>query len=425
MTVAKSEIEGVESLDAEYRLAEVAGHLNVQHARLVEVVADAQRDGSWQGHRIHTPAQWLTIHVGVSSAQARKVMTIAARVGEFPQLMSVFRRGGLSLDQVHEVAARAPGWADRQMTEFAQIATVSQLRRMIRDEHFDHDPDDPPPAPPSPSPGVSVSWDEHSRVQIHGSLDTDEGLLVEAAGNEIRDALFSAGERDISWGDVLTEMARRSLACTTLERSRRFMPSVHLHCDTGAIQLTNGVSLSPTLRDYLLCDNTIRPVWERDRIPFGVGRSQRNVPDRTRRVIEHRDQGCRVPGCGSRHVDIHHIVEWAHGGETETFNLVSLCRRHHRLLHHGELHISGNADTPNGLTISDRHQRTLVDHPSPVLPDEPPPTPQRYEHPSGDRLQPKWTARMGTPQRARRPAQATRPAPPSDPADVNARHRFR
>ena len=38
-------------------------------------------------------------------------------------------------------------------------------------------------------------------------------------------------------------------------------------------------------------------VVERDGVPFSVGRTRRVVPERTRRVIERRDRGCRVPGC--------------------------------------------------------------------------------------------------------------------------------
>ena len=33
--------------------------------------------------------------------------------------------------------------------------------------------------------------------------------------------------------------------------------------------------------------------------------------------------------------DAHHVVHWAHGGDTAVSNLVLLCRRHHRLVHHG------------------------------------------------------------------------------------------
>ena len=70
-------------------------------------------------------------------------------------------------------------------------------------------------------------------------------------------------------------------------------------------------------------------------MPFSIGRTQHIVPDRTRRIIQRRDRGCRVPGCDSRFVEIHHIVHWNQGGPTDTWNLVSLCPRHHTLHHQG------------------------------------------------------------------------------------------
>jgi len=36
-----------------------------------------------------------------------------------------------------------------------------------------------------------------------------------------------------------------------------------------------------------------------------------------------------------RFVDGHHIVHWAHGGETSLSNLCLLCRFHHRAVHEG------------------------------------------------------------------------------------------
>jgi hypothetical protein len=68
---------------------------------------------------------------------------------------------------------------------------------------------------------------------------------------------------------------------------------------------------------------------------LSVGRKTRTIPPPIRRALEFRDQGCRFPGCTSKHCDAHHIVHWADGGETKLSNLVLLCRRHHRLLHEG------------------------------------------------------------------------------------------
>ena len=64
-----------------------------------------------------------------------------------------------------------------------------------------------------------------------------------------------------------------------------------------------------------------------------VGRKTRTVPPAIRRALDHRDGGCRFPGCGLRFCDAHHVKHWADGGETRLGNLVLLCRRHHRAVH--------------------------------------------------------------------------------------------
>ncbi len=64
-----------------------------------------------------------------------------------------------------------------------------------------------------------------------------------------------------------------------------------------------------------------------------VGRRTRVVPPALRRALDHRDGGCRFPGCGIKHTDAHHLTHWSEGGETKLDNLVLLCRRHHRCVH--------------------------------------------------------------------------------------------
>src|SRR5690606_23219618 len=65
-------------------------------------------------------------------------------------------------------------------------------------------------------------------------------------------------------------------------------------------RFSNGVPVPQAIVDYLTCDGTITPVWERDNVPVGYGREQRVVPVKMRRLIERRDGGCRVPGCGCK-----------------------------------------------------------------------------------------------------------------------------
>jgi len=84
----------------------------------------------------------------------------------------------------------------------------------------------------------------------------------------------------------------------------------------------------------LACDaDLVVMAHDTDGRVLDVGRKRRTVPPALRRALEHRDGGCRFPGCGCRYTDAHHVKHWSEGGETKLDNLVELCRRHHRAVH--------------------------------------------------------------------------------------------
>jgi HNH endonuclease len=90
-----------------------------------------------------------------------------------------------------------------------------------------------------------------------------------------------------------------------------------------------------------------------------VGARTRTIPPALRRALQHRDSGCRFPGCGVRVAEGHHIRHWARGGPTTLSNLAMLCRRHHRAVHEEGYQIEREAEgalvfrRPNGWTIPD------------------------------------------------------------------------
>ena len=126
----------------------------------------------------------------------------------------------------------------------------------------------------------------------------------------------------------------------------------HAQSADGGVSTTAQLHLGPALPDavrrHLGCDARTRVVHhDHNGMAVSVGRSLRIVPDRTRLVVEHRDGGCRVPGCGAtRWLQCHHIVHWEDGGATDTANLLAMCSYHHGLHHRGRLGITGNADAP-------------------------------------------------------------------------------
>ena len=86
-----------------------------------------------------------------------------------------------------------------------------------------------------------------------------------------------------------------------------------------------------------------------------VGRTTRIVPPRLRLALNHRDRGCRYPGCSlpALRTEAHHLQHWALGGVTSLENLVSLCRFHHRRHHLGAFDVSRAG--PNEFRFTDKN----------------------------------------------------------------------
>jgi hypothetical protein len=90
--------------------------------------------------------------------------------------------------------------------------------------------------------------------------------------------------------------------------------------------------------ERLVCDCAIaRLVINAEGEILDLGRRTRTIPRRLRRAIVLRDQHCQFPGCRAPAAwcDVHHLLSWLLGGETNLENCALLCRRHHVAVHEG------------------------------------------------------------------------------------------
>ena len=316
--------------DLEERIATVVGHLNVLHAELVGLVAEAAATGAWAGDGIRSLRHWLTWKAGVSSARAGELVRLAEATTTHPATMAELAAGTLTVDQA-AVAVGAPAHHDVEVAQLAPLATVNQLRTIVRCAR-------PVPASPSPSmidePVESVSTWHDDDGRFHGriELDADRGAVVDAALGAARDRLFHDGERAVTWADALLDVCHRSLDREDTPRRERFRINLFLD-PTADIPSTwaDGFAVPDAVRRRLTCDGRLVPAFVQAGRTVSVGRSQRVVPERTRRTVLHRDTTCRVPWCGnSRWLDVHHVVHWEDGGRTDTDNLCALCTACHR-----------------------------------------------------------------------------------------------
>jgi hypothetical protein len=154
----------------------------------------------------------------------------------------------------------------------------------------------------------------------------------------------------------------------------------------GQSVLEDGTHVSAETSQRLACDAT-RVVMRQD--PDGrvteVGARTRTIPPALRRALEHRDKGCRFPGCGLPFGQGHHIRHWAHGGPTTLSNLAMLCRRHHRAVHEEGFQVERQPD--GELCFRRPDGRLLAESPAlPRLPADPTTTMRAQNDASGHHI---------------------------------------
>ncbi len=300
-------------------LAEVCGVLNVAHARLVDLVVAALETRCWEGYGILTCEQWVAWQTGLSPARARQVVAMARRRDVLPETFSALAGGELAVDQVAVIVDRVPDRYEADVATLARSATVSQLRRTVGPYQFGEADNEEQVR--TDATYLSRGFDGDGRYRLRAVLDPDQGAVVDAALNEAHDAVFHAGQPDVTGSDALVEMARRSLGTvTSVDRRDAFAVYVHLHTDRPGAYLHHGPGLPDALARQLLCDTRGAIVGLRGGRPVNVGRTRRIVPTHTRRLVQDRDRGCRVPGCTRSNVEIHHIVHWLDHGPTDLPN---------------------------------------------------------------------------------------------------------
>ena len=136
-------------------LAELTGQRNAIDGRIVEIVAEVDRDELWGATGARSVAALVAWKTGSSSGNAKTIATVAQRLAAFPRCAKGMREGRLSLDQVGVIAGQAADGSDEHYAELARAATVNQLRTAVKLE-----PRPQPDPRPDPQPSITKTSDE-------------------------------------------------------------------------------------------------------------------------------------------------------------------------------------------------------------------------------------------------------------------------
>jgi len=242
-----------------------------------------------------------------------------------------------------------------------------------------------------------VHQDEDGMVTVRGRLEPEVGAVLLQALAAAREALYQkARSRDVPAGtcgvisgdrptlpqqqaDALALLAETALhhGVDPGTPGERYQVVVHVDAPVladpeapGQSVLEGGAHVPAGTSQRLACDAT-RVIMRHapDGRVVEVGARTRTIPPALRRALEHRDRGCRFPGCSVRFGQGHHIRHWAHGGSTTLSNLALLCRRHHRAVHEEGYRLERQADDELRFWRPDGRPLPEVPPPAPVSDD--------------------------------------------------------
>ena len=364
MKIDTSEIHNTMDRTAELdrlgdEIALLSAHLEAATGRLLDLLRKFDARGGWS-NGFRSCAHWLSWRVGLDLGAARERVRVARALETLPLLSGALSRGELSYAKVRALTRVATPETEARLVNVGRAGTASHVERIVRgwrrvDRHAEACETERQHA----RRGLHVYHDEDGTVVIRGRLTPEVGALLvkalEAAGETLyqrrrKAAVPGSADRPTDppplaqrRADALALMAEAALhqGLDPGHPGEHYQVVVHVDAPVlsdpdqpGQSVLATGTHVSAETSQRLACDAT-RVVMKRDadgRITE-VGARTRTIPPALRRALQHRDRGCRFPGCGVAFGQGHHLRHWARGGPTTLSNLTLLCRRHHRAVH--------------------------------------------------------------------------------------------
>jgi hypothetical protein len=371
-------------------IAELAAHLTAATARFLDLIREFDARGGWS-HGFRSCAAWLTWRVGLDPGAARQKVRVARALGGLPLLARALACGELSYAKVRAITRVAMPESEAQWLAMGRAGTAEHVERLVRAcRRVDRKAEIREAAQQHASRSLQVYPTEDGTVQIRGRLAPEVGALLLKALAAAREGLYQRRRDQPAEADPPTLEQQQAdalalLAETALHHDldpgapgERYQVVVHVDAAVladaeapGQSILEDGLRGSAETSQRLACDaSRVIMRHDADGRVVEVGARTRTIPPALRRALQHRDGGCRFPGCGVRFGQGHHIQHWAQGGPTTLSNLALLCRRHHRAVHEEGYQVERQEDGELGFLRPDGAPLPKVP-PPPRLPWDP------------------------------------------------------
>jgi hypothetical protein len=338
---------------------------------LLRDIVRCDRDDLWSGDGAGSLAEWLSARLGISNWRARRMIEAGYALEKLPSVAAALASGALSLDKTLELARFATPEDERKLVTWALKVHPGAIRRKA-DELQKRAADELPDR----TRFLRTWWsDDRESLHLEGLLPAPEGAAFRKAIDRIawslpdmppaEDGTLPDEEQSIEErrADALRLMASAHIAGD----QDPDLATVVVYADGDGYHLEGGIALHPETFRRLSCDARVQLVTETEDHITGVGRTQRVIPRRIRRLALHREEGtCAFPGCErATFLHPHHVTHWTRDGLSDLNNTIMLCTRHHDLVHEGGWSVAWSGDRalffrPSGR-VYDPHPPELKD----------------------------------------------------------------
>ncbi|HEY2993146.1 MAG TPA: DUF222 domain-containing protein [Methylomirabilota bacterium] len=362
-TTPRTEIAELQRLGDD--IAELSAHIEVATARLLDLIREFDARAGWAEAGAKSCAEWLSWRVGLDLNAAYERVRVARALPSLPRISEAFTRGRLSYSKVRALTRVATADIEQRLLTASTSLTAAQVERLVRAwRRVDRNAENRQAAQRQKSRFLRMYQDADGMYMIQGRLTPETGAVLRQALDAACDRLYAKARVNDPEGDPPSMGQRQADALGMIAEGalhhdldpgapgERYQVVIHVDAPVLADPDQPGQSVLAD-GDHFSAENSRRMACDASRIvmrhdPDGrvveVGARTRTIPASLRRALEHRDRGCRFPGCGLRFTQGHHIRHWAAGGPTTLSNLVLLCRRHHRSVHEDGFQVERRTD---------------------------------------------------------------------------------
>lgn len=388
-----------ERLEAEI-LAGAARSTAAMYRWLCHVAEFDRRDVARSWGFISTAA-WVAWRCGLGSRTARDQVSVARRLQYLPNIAAAMASGSLSYTKVRALCRVATPANERDVLDLAVVFTAAQLEEVLRRYKAVDDAGNPVPDPePADPSSIGFTWNDHGRLDLRADLSALDGATViawlraeaeaimreELEGGSAEPSLHSGykdapddggsshegcnhgsaepaaprrdrvSPRSQRFARALARAAGRRLDALrgrSVDAADRHVILVHTELETlcgrsgSPGYVDGGPAITAEDLQTLLEQQTPLQLLVKDSRgnPLFLGRATKEANRYFRRAMRVRDHNrCQFPGCANDFgLHGHHVLWWVRDhGPTDIWNVVSLCPRHHRLVHSGEFRVEAD-----------------------------------------------------------------------------------